>query len=73
MSNIRTIEHTVKLVAKFDVEKMPIEIAYLMMQHDENTLNKVLAQTFQASLEHIGALDIINAGNEYATIEFGDN
>lgn len=73
MSNIRTVEHTVKLVAKFDVDKMPLEIAYLIMQHDETTLNKILAQTFVASINHIGALDIINADNQYATIEFGDN
>lgn len=73
MSNIRTVEHTVKLVAKFDVEKMPLEVAYLMMQHDETTLNKILAKTFQASIEQIGALDAINANNAYAIIEFGDN
>lgn len=73
MSNIREIEHTIKLVAKLDVDKMPLEIAYMMMQVNEEQLNSILAQTFQASLEHIGALDMINAGNQYATIEFGDN
>lgn len=73
MSNIREIEHTIKLVAKLDVDKMPLEIAYMIMQVDEKQLNKILAQTFVASMNHIGALDKMNEGNAYATIEFGDN
>ena len=73
MSNIRKVEHTIKLVAEFDMDAMPLEIAYLMMQHDETTLNKVLAQTFMASIDHIEGLEKINAGNEYATIKWGNN
>ena len=73
MSNIRKVEHTIKLVAEFNMDTMPLEIAYLMMQHDEETLNKVLAQTFMASIDHIGGLEKINDGNEYATIKWGNN
>ena len=73
MSNIRKVEHTIKLVAEFDMDTMPLEIAYLMMQHDEETLNKILAQTFMASIDHIEGLEQINAGNEYATIKWGNN
>jgi hypothetical protein len=73
MSNKRTIEHTVKLIAEFDTEKMPLDIAYLLMQVGEEQLNSILAQTFVASIDHIGGLDKINANAEYATIKWGNN
>lgn len=73
MSNKRTIEHTVKLIAEFDTDKMPVNIAYMMMQVSEEQLNEILAQTFVASIDHIGGLEKINANNEYATIKWGNN
>jgi hypothetical protein len=73
MSNIRTIEHTINLIAEFDTDKMPAHIAYMMMKYNEEQLNSVLAQTFIATLEHIGAFDKINENNVYATIKAGKN
>lgn len=69
----RTIEHTIKLIAEFDVEKMPLDVAYMLMQVNEEQLNSILAQTFVASIDHIGGLEKINAGNEFATIKWGNN
>jgi hypothetical protein len=73
MSNIRSIEHSVNIIIEFDTDKMPANLAYMMMQYDEEQLNKVLAQTFIATLEHIGAFDKMNKNNVYATIKAGNN
>ena len=73
MSNIRKIEHTIKLIAEFDTDKMPAQVAYLMFNLSEEQLNSVLAQTFIHSLNHIGAFEKLNANNEYATIKAGNN
>ena len=73
MSNIRTINHSVNLIAEFDTDKMPANIALSFMMLDESQLNSILAQTFIASLEHIGAFDKMNENNQYATIKAGNN
>lgn len=73
MSNIRTINHSVNLIAEFDTDKMPVNIAYAFMTLDEKQLNSILAQTFIASLDHIGAFDKMNENNQYATIKAGKN
>ena len=73
MSNIRTINHTVNLIAEFDTDKMPANIALSFMMLDEQQLNSILAKTFIDSLTHIGAFDKMNENNQYATIKAGKN
>ena len=73
MPNIRTIEHTVNLIAEFDTDKMPMGVAQMLMTYDEVAINKILAQTFIATLEYIGAFDKMNENNDYATIKAGIN
>ena len=73
MSNIRTINHTVNLIAEFDTDKMPANIALSFMMLDEQQLNSILAKTFIDSLNHIGAFDMMNNNNQYATIKAGNN
>lgn len=73
MSNIRQVEHTIKLIAEFDTDTMPLDIAYAMTMLSETELNKILAETFIASIDHISGLEKINAGNQFATIKWGNN
>ena len=73
MSNIRKVEHTIKLVAEFNMETIPLEIAFAMSTLTEEQLNSILAKTFMESIDHINGLEKLNAGNEYATIKWGNN
>ena len=73
MPNIRTIEHTINLIAEFDTDKMPTQIAMMMMTLDEKQLNSILANTFISGLEALGVFDKMNENNQYATIKAGIN
>ena len=73
MPNIRTIEHTINLIAEFDTDKMPANVALSLMMLDEKQLNSVLAQTFISGLEALGVFDKMNENNQYATIKAGIN
>ena len=73
MSNIRTIAHTINLIAEFDTDTMPAGVAMMLMNYDEKSLNSILAQTFIETLNSIGVFEMINANNQYATIKAGIN
>lgn len=73
MSNIRQVEHTIKLIAEFNTDTMPLDVAYAMTMLPESELHKVLAETFISSIDHISGLEQINAGNQFATIKWGNN
>jgi len=66
------LTHTVKVTVDFDENTMPDYVLSAIVNYPEKDLNDLLSDVFTSSLDHIGALDKINANHAYAKVSWAN-
>ncbi len=64
-----TLKHSVNLVTEIDEHKMPDDLLSRFLTLSEIQMEMLLRETFINALEGEGFLDVINAGNSWATVK----
>jgi hypothetical protein len=64
-----TLKHSVNLITEIDEHKMPDNLLSAFLNLSEVEMEMLLRQTFISALEGEGFLDVINAGNSWATVK----
>jgi hypothetical protein len=64
-----TLKHSVNLITEIDEHKMPDDLLNRFLNLSEVEMEMLLRQTFISALEGEGFLDVINAGNSWATVK----
>jgi ribosomal protein L12E/L44/L45/RPP1/RPP2 len=64
-----TLKHSVNLITEIDEHKMPDDLLKRFINLSEVEMEMLLRQTFISALEGEGFLDVINAGNSWATVK----
>jgi hypothetical protein len=64
-----TLKHSVNLITEIDEHKMPDDLLNRFLNLSELQMEMLLRETFVSALEGEGFLDVINAGNSWATVK----
>jgi hypothetical protein len=64
-----TLKHSVNLITEIDEHKMPEDLLNRFINLSEIQMEMLLRETFISALEGEGFLDVINAGNSWATVK----
>ena len=63
------INHSINLVTEFDEAKMPSDLLIAMKMYDEETLSKLLAETFIQGLHDLEVFEKLNKFGSYAIVK----
>ena len=66
------VNHAINLVTEFDETKMPSDLLMAISIYDEETLGKILAETFIQGLHDLEVFEKLNKFSTYAVVKVAD-